>query len=513
MKIPSDKFILGLIVLTAIMVRVFTIWIGRPEFVGWFNHTYYYYVEVKGLLESGKLPFPDMPLLFYLYAFTAKIFSAFGMGFNTAVVNATRFWMSIIPSLIAIPVYFTIKEIYHKKELNKQAWGIILVSAFLPLSVLHIPEFSQKNALGLLLFATLLFFAKKTMQTYNLKNIIALCLLAILITLTHFGSSGAMILFGFSVLIVFLITQKNIKSILRYGLVLTTGLAMIMALIYLFDDQRFYRIFFYSKSSFHTSLLNVLFTSDTSLSDKLLSIVSIAAPLLVAFWMYRIFLKFEKELKNADKMFFLSCLLFCYLLVLPVYDQLLLARLALFISLPFLLVIAYLLKYASFKNWVKNGLVLVLVFGSFLLVFGEIMSLKMHDRNKMEVYSALMEMKKQVAFKENDLIITKNGAEHICNWFLGTKSAVITAFNLNDFNNYNRIFIMNPIQGILNFNDIQNKNASNEADRYLFMMRNIPQPQNSTLLYNSEHVELYQLDSAPKEWEYDDEGFWYSYEK
>ena len=45
-----------LIVLAAVIVRVFTLWIGKPEFTGWLNHTYYYFVQVRGLLADGTLP-------------------------------------------------------------------------------------------------------------------------------------------------------------------------------------------------------------------------------------------------------------------------------------------------------------------------------------------------------------------------------------------------------------------------------------------------------------------------
>lgn len=85
--------LLLLLVSISFLVRVFTIWLGRPEFVGWFNHNYYYFVETLGLLERGKLPFPDMPLLFYIYAATANLLTWLGVESHLAIVNATRFWM------------------------------------------------------------------------------------------------------------------------------------------------------------------------------------------------------------------------------------------------------------------------------------------------------------------------------------------------------------------------------------------------------------------------------------
>ena len=63
---------LSLLILIAFTIRVIIIWLTRPEFVGWFNHTYYYYVQTRGLIENGHLPFPEMPLLFYLYSYTVN---------------------------------------------------------------------------------------------------------------------------------------------------------------------------------------------------------------------------------------------------------------------------------------------------------------------------------------------------------------------------------------------------------------------------------------------------------
>jgi ABC-type transporter Mla subunit MlaD len=68
-KLEKEHLLLLSIVVLAILVRIIFIWVGRPEFVGWFNHTYYYYVETKGLLSDGKLPYPDMPILFFMVVF------------------------------------------------------------------------------------------------------------------------------------------------------------------------------------------------------------------------------------------------------------------------------------------------------------------------------------------------------------------------------------------------------------------------------------------------------------
>ena len=68
------SFVPLVIVMTlAFLIRAVFIWFYRPQFVGWFNHSCYYYVQVKGVIEHGSLPSPDMPLLFYLYALSSQL--------------------------------------------------------------------------------------------------------------------------------------------------------------------------------------------------------------------------------------------------------------------------------------------------------------------------------------------------------------------------------------------------------------------------------------------------------
>jgi hypothetical protein len=57
-----------LIMALAFLSRAAALWWTRPEFMGWFNHAPWYWVQTRGLLQNGVLPFPDLPLLFHRYA-------------------------------------------------------------------------------------------------------------------------------------------------------------------------------------------------------------------------------------------------------------------------------------------------------------------------------------------------------------------------------------------------------------------------------------------------------------
>ena len=50
---PSrDRRVLTLIVLAALAARFVTLWLLRPDFAGWLNHSYYYRVQVRTLART-----------------------------------------------------------------------------------------------------------------------------------------------------------------------------------------------------------------------------------------------------------------------------------------------------------------------------------------------------------------------------------------------------------------------------------------------------------------------------
>lgn len=507
----KNKIILFSILLTAFLVRVFVIWIDRPEFVGWFNHTYYYFVEVKGLLENGKLPFPDMPLLFYIYAYSSKLLILIGMDDHNAIVVSTRFWMSIIPSLIVIPVYLILKSINYEKPFEKWNWILVSAGAFLPLSILHIPEFSQKTALGLLLLAVFILVTKRTLTSKKIKDILLSAFVFTLIVLTHFGTTAVAVLYVISLFAVQMISGNKLRSVIFYVGMIFALTAISSLTIYFIDIQRFERILYYLQHSFGSSFTGILLSPDSNMSQKLEAIAVIMLPILIVLFFLKLYKNNNSNLSDENRMFWLCNIIFFYLLMLPVYDQLLIGRFVLYLSLPILIILKFVLSYSVKNIRIKRVVLVLIILGTAFMTFGEFMSLKLHNKDKDEIFADLMLLKNQQNFQKNDLIITKNGAEHICNWFLGTKSGMITSLNQNDFNKYENIYILNPIEGELNFEGIENKSADNETDRYLFMMRNIPGPENSKTVYKSEYIELLKIDEVPSNWEFDKKGNWKSY--
>lgn len=500
----NAKILLSLISI-AFVVRVLVIWIGRPEFVGWFNHTYYYYIETKGLLQNGQLPFPDMPLLFYIYAGTAKILMLFGIEMHPAIVASTRFWMSLFPALLPLPVFLTIKDILKGKALPKWVWIFLFACAFYPLSILQMPEFLQKNMLGLLLFSFFIWQSKLALNQLDPKRLGILSVLFLLIVFTHFGTAAITILYVIAILLAFFM-GKSKKVDLKLLLVVLSGLGITLVLFYFIDIQRFNRIGYYINRIYDSSSLGLLFSSHDP--DKFTTVFMLIVPLVIAVFLFKWYRSVRVQLSDDNDLFWLSSIIFCYMLVLPIYEPLLMARFANYLVLPVVFIVIYMIRYSVKYTWLKNLILGIVIIGTLTIAFGDIISSFWHNRNKEVIYADLMKMNDTMSFTENDLIITRNGAEHISNWFLNTKSCLITSFNLNDLNKYKRVFILNPREGSMRLST----NTNEAGQWYNYMLSNIEVPSNAIETYISEHIELFKIEARPEEWVFDDNGDWKSYE-
>jgi len=500
----QENRILSILIFVAVVTRVLVLWIGRPEFVGWFNHTYYYYVETKGILQNGQLPFADMPLLFYLYAATSKLLIWFGLELKSAIVVSSRFWMSLIPALLTIPIFLTIKDIFKDKPMPKWVWVFLFASAFYPLSLLHMPEFLQKYTLGILLLSFFIWQSKLALRKLNTKRLLILFVLFVLIVFTHFGTAAVTVLYLISVLLgIFIAKSKKINLKLFIGLF--SGLGVALVLVYFLDIQRFKRIGYYIDRVFDSSSLGFLFSPNDP--DKFSTILVIILPLVIVGLLLKWYTSVRVQLSDENRLFWLINIVFSYLLVLPIYEPLLMARFASYLGLPIIFILVFLLKHKVKKTWLKHLILGAVALGTLTIAFGDIVSSFWHNRNKEVIYEDLMRMNEGVNFTESDLVITRNGAEHISNWFLNTKSCLITSFNATDLNNYNRVFILNPTEGSMRLSP----NTHEAAQWYNYMLSNIQIPSNANEIYISEHIELYSIESKPEEWIFGNDGYWKGY--
>ena len=138
--VRRDALVLLVSVATAFFPRLLVLFFGRPDFVGWFNHSPYFWVQSKSLIEQGGLAYGDMPLLFVIYAGFAKGISLVGVPLEPAIILASRLVMITAPALIPISIYLLAKNATGWETLNWPTKCLVFVSGFLPLTFAHMPE-------------------------------------------------------------------------------------------------------------------------------------------------------------------------------------------------------------------------------------------------------------------------------------------------------------------------------------------------------------------------------------
>ncbi len=368
-----EKIALTAIIAAGILARALTIWIGRPEFAGWFNHTYYYFVEVRGILQTRAMPYGDMPFLFYFYALIARILMLFGVEINPAIVISTRFVMSVIPALTAVPIYAFLRSLNENRTLSIWHWLLIFIGAFIPLSITQMPELPQKNAVGLLLFTSLIAAIYQALKSFDLKKLVLIVFLALLIMFTHLRTLVAAALFGIAITISLFFVEKDSKRfrISAFSVLFLTCSSLLTILI--FDPARFDRIFVYLTSSFSNSLLGLLISGST-FAESLQFLAAIIIPVGIAYFLYRIWKAATLSSSIPDKIFWLANIIFCYLIDSPLADTDVAPRLFLFITIPSIVILGFHLKYQK-RKWLSVAAVFILFLSSLVMTFAKLSEL------------------------------------------------------------------------------------------------------------------------------------------
>ena len=206
-------------------------------------------------------------------------------------------------------------------------------------------------------------------------------------------------------------------------------------------------------------------------------------------------------------MFWLACLLWPCLLVFPLIDLDILPRLVLFMPLPALVVAAFHFR-CSGRYMLRVSIATLAAAGALVLTFGEAMNLAMLSPEKDEIHAELRDLRDRYDLTSNDFVLTQYAVNPACNWFLGTRAGLITAFNLNDFDAANRVFVLNLPHARTTEDDLANSAAMTETEYDEVMRRNIPMPLGAEPDGRYAHIEWYELKSVPESWRFDDDGDW-----
>lgn len=504
------KFLLALVAASA-LARALVIWIFRPEFAGWFNHTYYYFVQVRGILEKGSMPYSDLPLLFYFYASAARGLMFLGFSAETSIVNSTRLLMSIVPALTAVPVFFLLRSMRSGERMKLGDKLLVAAAAFLPLNLVHMPELLQKNSFGIFLFACLLLAVFKALQEFSILRGASIALLLALIGASHFGTLAAVLLFALSLAIASIVVNGVTRISIALVVAGIIAGAVSAGVILIAVPERFGRIMSYAGGNFSNSLVGRLLSEGTAV-ERLQYLAAVILPLAFVVWVVYALRKRTRHLPAFERTFLFANLLLIYLFAAPFIDTALIPRFLLFVPLPAIVLSAYVLEYAG-SRIVRAIPAALLVGASVLMTFGETMSVVMTNGSNRETQSELGRLRESGIVSEDDLIVTTYGINPICNWFLGTKASLITEFKKEDLERYQTVFVLesDSVPRDTRAVDEDGDGLLSDSERYFATRRQIELPDGAVPVFRSETFELYKLETVPENWKFEEDGGWIGY--
>jgi len=486
---------LSLCVAVAFLPRLLTNVILRPEFVGWFNHSPYYWVQTRALLRDGNLAYEDMPALFELYAAIATVFGWLGAAFDDAIVLASRLSMAIVPALIPLATYRLAQIANAGKSLQFAGWSIVLASGFLPLTYAHMPETLQKNMLGMLLLAFALVALLTWLKTKSIARLAVVLVLAVAIISVHLGSGLAVLLLFAAITLDRIFRMATPKGTAQSIAIIATLALLLFALVSTF----------YPGAMDRASILLAAFIPQ-SVTQASGMVALLALWLGISIFVWRWTRQKTSEWDSSVATLARVCLLWVCLLALPFWPGEIGMRLMLFVPLAGIALVVVVLAHVG-QRWIRFGAVAVAT-GFLALSIGEAVSQAMIYTNKDNIADELDELRESYQLQRTDLVITPYGVGPTANWFLGTKAALLTAVTKDIFNQHDRVFVLNTLERPAPILEADSCNiVKNEFDRYQTTRHDIPLTR-VTKDAAFEYFAIFKLEAMPAIWHFDTDGNW-----
>jgi len=153
-----------------------------------------YAVQVRSILETGRLWQPDLPLAYYLFALIGAVCRLFGMDTSHAALLGSRLGDGILPSLAAIPMMAAAHRWSNARVEGMVAGASLSAFAMLSPGPMRMISDFQKQALGLVWLSAIFWAIGLLVVNRNIRSGVIMGVIVLLAALTHIGIAGATVL-------------------------------------------------------------------------------------------------------------------------------------------------------------------------------------------------------------------------------------------------------------------------------------------------------------------------------
>ncbi len=426
-------------------------------------------VQIRAIIETGRLAIADMPFVFYLNAFFVKIFSLIfaGSEINKLIINVVKITGSVTIPVLLIPLYFINQKITDKNITSFYEFSLVAF-AVLSFSPLELSAEAMKNALGLSFMTLFIFIYLQYIKTKESKYLIITILSLLLIAITHFGVFSISILF-FLIGLVIIFRRKAIFPIIA---TLLAGASFIS----IFDPDRAKNLFLIWVRAFDLPFRLFFYPQGI-----LYLIFSIFIILIIR----RVLKKSGNNIPTIYRNYLNIFYYFIILLAFPFYNFELGRRLGLMLFIPQTIVLLIIFPYLNVRlKKIIPVLTLIITISSLIYNYTN----PRQTIISQEAYNDLKNLKTVITKPEKTLIFTRHGLEFWIIWELKTKIAQ-PQIKLNDkiISDYDEILFLKQKKGLrILYPGANNPHLNNPGS---FLDPEVPIE--CTLIYSSVFYDLY----------------------
>jgi hypothetical protein len=440
----------------------------------------YYPLQVRTLLEHGRLAFADMPLIFVLEAFFAKILHFLHFAtFESSVILAVQWVDILLPPLAIIPVLGIAWEFSGKnKQLPsfRNLNGLLLTFSILNYTTVwaFMNSGLQKNALAVVWVFGYLYYLICFLKRHEKSDFYKAILGLLLCALTHFGCFSIILTFTafLSCFWVKIPAKLSKVGFLQYAILM--AVLSLLFILYYFDNQRFERLRSIPFKVFQNPIYQCLLNGGNRINpinlinSLFFNFLSIFA-LILLFYYRKKWDTFTLKMGSALAIFslFLSS---------PFIGLEWWTRLNIMVYIP--ITVLYLLLFQAITSkWVKIAPALIF---AFFVVFALGFAIKGERTGNITeaAYSELLSMCNSVQVPTKALTIGRQDHRLLASWVLHTRNCADYYFKSEDLDKYDAVYVLHQLKGD-NLIDARFKEK--------------PIPTNATLIFKGVYFELYQL--------------------
>ncbi len=480
--------IIGLLILIAAAIRLKTNF--SADLIPGINGGYYPLLA-RNILETGSMNYPDAPLVHWLCAGLSAIIQAVtGLSIDNSIISSARLIDSLIPPLVAVPVYLVSRNMY--PDMEKPDASRYIFPAFTALYLASLMVLSgdmTKNSIGLVFLSAFLLNAIRFLQHRKAKFILLSVIFLMLTGFTHIGCLA--VAFTFIILsgLVSLIrsAQKKILRNLSF-LLLTIVLFVTVSLLLLRSDpDRLTRVTsFYLNPLriFETPYLFLLINGQHPYSGFLwhnfliINFLSLSGLIIL--------IKYRSRMRVQEQVPVWGLSMLSLALSSPLIGIEWALRYHLMAWLPIAFQYVFILRILS-GGWQKRAT--LGVFGALVLLSATAgITGKRLPSITRESYQDLRNITSLQKIGKNDLVVARHGLEWWTGWVINCRTGKEYCLVPADWDKYPQIFLLRQKKG----NNYPGHQGSGQFAEF-------PVPPGSAMEYSSDFYDLYRVKAPSAE--------------